>query len=58
MRLSSTVSAFIFCCTLTSAMLVARPAAAIEFPFDAIVNSDEVLIWSGTSGKTEDYVTM
>lgn len=58
MRLSSTVSALVFCCTLASALLASRPAAAIEFPFDAVVNTDEALVWSGTSGKTQDYSTM
>ena len=58
MRLSSTVSVPVLCCTLAAAIFATRPATAIEFPFDAVVNVDDALVWSGTSGKTQDYSTM
>lgn len=54
MRRSSTIPAV----TFAFLVLLSRSAFAVEFPFDAIINIDEALVWSGTGGKETDYATM
>lgn len=58
MRLSSTISAFLLTVSAASFVLFPEPVSALDFPFDAIVNTEETLVWSGTSGEDKDYATM